>query len=123
MRVTMLVLGMCLISCSMLKQSSKTEGLEHLEFEKVIDSRSLVLKSAVRETNTLTYNPDGSILHFQKVQEEVALSQAIQVMATENVSEKKELQVTETAPWRGWVWIGSICLTLVVIVVYIKLFR
>lgn len=122
MRVTMLVLGMCLISCSMLKQSSKTEGLEHLEFEKVIDSRSLVLKSAVRETNTLTYNPDGSILQFQKVQEEVALSQATQVMATENASDKKELLVTETVPWRGWVWIGAICL-LVVIVIYIKLFR
>ena len=123
MKITLLILGMCLTSCSMLKQSSKTEGTEQAESEKVIDSRSLVLKSAIRETNTLTYNPDGSILQFQKVQEEVLQSQVTQVLDTENAREKKELLIRETVPWKGWIWIAGIGIILLVIVIYIRFIR
>lgn len=119
----MLVLGMCLIGCSMLKQSSKTEGMAQEEFKKVVDSRSLVLKSAVRETNTLTYNPDGSILQFQQAQEEIAQSQAMQVLGTENASVKKEFLIKESVPWKGWIWIAGLGITLVATFIYIKIFR
>jgi hypothetical protein len=123
MRTILLMFGVCLASCSMLKQKSNTNAMEQADFKKVLDSRSLVLKTAIRETNTLTYHPDGSILQFQQVQEEVAQTQATQVLDTENASVKKELLIKESVPWNGWSWIIGIGITLTALLIYIKFFR
>ncbi|MEJ7556693.1 MAG: hypothetical protein WKF66_00190 [Pedobacter sp.] len=103
MRTIALLACMCLMSCSLLKKTTKTESVVLGEFEKVVDSRSLVLKTAIRETNTLTYNPDGSILQFQQIQEEAAQSQALQVRDAERETLKKELVIKESVPSQVWV--------------------
>jgi len=123
MRAIVLIFAICLVSCSMLKESSKTDAMAQAEFEKIVDSRSLVLKTAIRETNTMTYHPDGSILQFQQIQEEVSQTQATNVLDTENASMKKELLIKESLPWKGWSWIIGIAITLVALLIYIRFFR
>jgi len=123
MRAIVLIFAICLVSCSMLKESSKTDAMVQAEFEKIVDSRSLVLKTAIRETNTMTYHPDGSILQFQQIQEEVSQTQATNVLDTENASMKKELLTKESLPWKGWSWIIGIAITLVALLIYIRFFR
>jgi len=123
MRAIVLIFAICLVSCSMLKESSKTDAMAQAEFEKIVDSRSLVLKTAIRETNTMTYHPDGSILQFQQIQEEVSQTQATNVLDTENASMKKELLTKESLPWKGWSWIIGIAITLVALLIYIRFFR
>ena len=118
-----MIFAICLVSCSMLKESSKTDAMAQAEFEKIVDSRSLVLKTAIRETNTMTYHPDGSILQFQQIQEEVSQTQATNVLDTENASMKKELLTKESLPWKGWSWIIGIAITLVALLIYIRFFR
>lgn len=123
MRAIVLIFAICLVSCSMLKESSKTDAMAQAEFEKIVDSRSLVLKTAIRETSTMTYHPDGSILQFQQIQEEVSQTQATNVLDTENASMKKELLTKESLPWKGWSWIIGIAITLVALLIYIRFFR
>ena len=123
MSAIVLIFAICLVSCSMLKESSKTDAMAQAEFEKIVDSRSLVLKTAIRETNTMTYHPDGSILQFQQIQEEVSQTQATNVLDTENASMKKELLTKESLPWKGWSWIIGIAITLVALLIYIRFFR
>jgi uncharacterized membrane protein YukC len=106
MRVIILLLCLCLVACSMFRHTTKTEALEVGNVEKLNDSRSLVLKTALRETSTLTYNPDGSILQFQHIQEEVAQSEAVQVVEKEHASIKKEVTIRETKPEKIWIWLG-----------------
>ena len=123
MKAIILIFAICLVSCSMLRESSKTDAVAQAEFEKIVDSRSLVLKTAIRETNTMTYHPDGSILQFQQIQEEVSQTQATNVLDTENASMKKELVIKKSLPWNGWGWIIGIGLTLVALLIYIRFLR
>lgn len=123
MKAIILIFAICLVSCSMLKESSKTDAVAQAEFAKIVDSRSLVLKTAIRETNTMTYHPDGSILQFQQIQEEVSQTQATKVLDTESASMKKELVIKKSLPWNGWGWIIGIGLTLVALLIYIRFFR
>jgi hypothetical protein len=109
-----------LLSCSLLKKTTKKETIAVNELEKVVDSRSLVLKSALRETNTLTYNPDGSILQFQRIQEEAAQSEAVQVLDTKRASSKKEVLLKESTPAKVWVVLGLALIVLLGAMWYLK---
>ena len=120
MRLIALLACLCLMGCSLFKKTIKTESVVSGKFEKVVDSRSLVLKTALRETNTLTYNPDGSLLQFQQIQEETAQSQAQQVLGTEHVTSKKELRVKESAPFRIWIMYGMAAVLLLGLIWYVK---
>jgi len=123
MRRLLLMGCLCLLSCSIFKRTAKTKAVETGELEKIVDSRSLVLKTALRETNTLTYNPDGSILQFQQVQEEIAQSQAVQVLAQEKLRSKKEAVTKEGVPLKGWVWFCAFVSMLLAVVAYLKFIR
>jgi hypothetical protein len=109
-----------LLNCSLLKKTTKKESVAVSEVEKVVDSRSLVLKSALRETNTLTYNPDGSILQFQQIQEKVAQAEAVQVLDTEHASSKKEVLLKESTPSKVWVILGLALIVLLGAMWYVK---
>ncbi|HEX8607622.1 MAG TPA: hypothetical protein VF679_03155 [Pedobacter sp.] len=103
-----------------MKKTTKTESVALSELEKVVDSRSLVLKSALRETNTLTYNPDGSILQFQQIQEEAAQAEAVRVLDTEHASTKKELLLKESTPSKVWVILGLAVIVLLAAMWYVQ---
>jgi hypothetical protein len=125
MRTIALLACMCLacfslLTCSLLKKTTKTESVALSELEKVVESRSLVLKSALRETNTLTYNPDGSILKFQQIQEEAAQAEAVRVLDTEHASTKKELILKESTPSKVWVILGLAVIVLLAAMWYVK---
>jgi hypothetical protein len=107
----------------MFKHTTKSEALEETENVQALDSRSLVLKSAIRETNTMTYNPDGSILQFQQIQEEIAQSEALQQSAVQKASTKKELLKKDSSPWNGWIGIGIAGLVILGLLAYFKFVR
>jgi hypothetical protein len=123
MKKTVVLLVFCLSGCAMFKHSTKTDAYEEAKFEKVVDSRSLVLKTALKETNTLTYNPDGSVLQFQQIQEEVAQSEAVHLSGIEKAKASKDLSVKESVPMKSWLWLGALVLLLVTLLIYLKFIR
>jgi hypothetical protein len=120
MRAVLLLSCMCLMSCSIFRKTVKTEAIELGKLEKTVDSRSLILKTALKETNTLTYNRDGSILQFQQIQEEVAQSQAVQVLGTEHLSSKKQLSTKEEIPLNMWIVLVTALIVLAGVFWFIK---
>jgi len=123
MKKAIVVVLLALSGCSMFKHSTKTNEYEEAKFETAVDSRSLVLKTAIKETNTLTYNPDGSILQFQQIQEEMASSEAVQLSGIEKATAKKDLSVKESVPMKSWLWLGALVLLLVALMIYLKFIR
>jgi hypothetical protein len=123
MKKAAVLLFFCLSGCSMFKHSTKTDAYEEAKLEKAIDSRSLVLKTALKETNTLTYNPDGSVLQFQQIQEEVAQSEAVRLSGIEKVTATKDLSVKESVPMKSWLWLGVFGLLMVALLIYLKFIR
>ena len=106
--IGLMVLFFCmfLMGCSVFKHTTKKEASEQEALERSIDGRSLVLKSALKETNTLTYNPDGSVLQFQRINEQVAQQEAAQVLVEEIASVKKESVMEESKPMKIWAYIA-----------------
>jgi len=106
--IGLMVLFFCmlLMSCSIFKHTTKKEPLEQEALERSLDGRSLVLKSALKETNTLTYNPDGSVFQFQRINEQVAQQEAAQVLVREKASVKKESVAEESKPMKIWAYIA-----------------
>lgn len=109
-----------LLSCSALKQSTKSKVSDLQALERTVDGRSLVLKTALKETNTLTYHPDGSIYQFQRVNEEVAQQQMAEVEVREKASVKKETLEQERIPMKNWGYI-AVGLVLLAVITFIFL--
>ena len=106
--------------CSVFKHSTKSEVLEQEAIQRTVDGRSLVLKTALKETNTLTYHPDGSIYQFQRVNEEVAQKQMAEVEVREKASVKKEILEQERIPMKNWGYI-AVGLVLLAVITFIFL--
>ena len=118
--IASLLCMLLLLSCSALKQSTKSKVLDQEALERTVDGRSLVLKTALKETNTLTYHPDGSIYQFQRVNEEVAQKQMAEVEVREKASVKKEILEQERIPMKNWGYI-AVGLVLLAVITFIFL--
>ena len=118
--IASLLCTLLLLSCSALKQSTKSKVSDQQALERTVDGRSLVLKTALKETNTLTYHPDGSIYQFQRVNEEVAQKQMAEVEVREKASVKKEILEQERIPMKNWGYI-AVGLVLLAVITFIFL--
>ena len=101
--LSVLLLLVVLIRCSALKKTTSLKTEASLKAEKQTDLQQLKLKTATKETNVVTYNPDGTVYQHANIKEQVDQAKLGKLQVQERTSEKAESLEKSATPQGFWI--------------------
>ncbi|MES2827405.1 MAG: hypothetical protein V4687_04605 [Bacteroidota bacterium] len=92
-----------LIRCSALKKTTSVKTEEEIKAKKEMEMQQIKLKTASKETNVVTYNPDGTVYQRANIKEQIDQSKMAKLKVDENVSAKTGIVEKVATPQGFWI--------------------
>jgi len=102
MKVIVMISLMCLLGCRTVKTTTKASE----EMKRDVELNTVAVKAAQKETNTVTYWPDGQVYQLQNVKEQVDQTRLGRLDLKEKQVARQAEVVKQSEPWRIWVYVG-----------------
>jgi len=107
---------LCLLGCRTVKTTTKASD----EMKRDVELNTVAVKAAQRETNTVTYWPDGQVYQLQNVKEQVDQTQLGRLGLKEKQVAKQLEVKKESEPLRIWVYVGVGAVVIATVLIYWK---
>jgi len=108
---------MCLLGCRTVKTTTKASE----EMKRDVELNTVAVKAAQKETNTVTYWPDGQVYQLQNVKEQVDQTKLGRLDLEEKQVAKWSELVKQIEPLMIWVYLGLGAAVITAVLIYWKL--
>ena len=108
---------MCLLGCKTMKTTVKATD----EMKRDVELNTVAVKAAQKETNTVTYWPNGRVHQLQNVKEQVDQTKLGRLDVKEKQIAKQSEVVKQSEPLRIWVYLGIGAAVIVAVLIYLKI--
>lgn len=98
------IITSCLFGCALLNKTSKTTTTDKQSLEKQLESSQLLLKTANKETQIITYWNDTGFYQIQNTREQIDLSKRDRLKTAEKALTKQETILKKTEPLNSWTY-------------------
>lgn len=100
-----LLLLVVLLRCSALKKTTSLKTEESIAADKKTSVQQLKLKTATKETNVVTYNPDGTVYQQANIKEQVEQAKIGRLQSQEKINAKVGSLEKVATPQGFWIMV------------------
>jgi len=117
MKVIIMISLMCLLGCRTVKTTTKASD----EMKRDVELNTVAVRAAQKETNTVTYWPDGQVYQLQNVKEQVDQTKLGRLDVKEKRVAKQSEVLKQSEPLRIWVYLGVGVAVIAAVLIYLKI--
>ena len=107
---------MCLLGCRTVKTTTKARE----ELKRDVELNTVAVKAALKETNMVTYWPDGTVYKLRNVKEQVDQTKLGRLDVKEKALAKQSEVLKKSEPFRIWVYLAVGTAAIAAVLIYWK---